>query len=351
MCTGNGTDPLPQSPSSDDTPWGVCRVGGHTGSSNHKVWIVDSGIDDSKYLNIDWDDAAYCADSSAHCTIHPSHADLVDNLHHGTMIAGIIAAHPSGGKGIYGIAPGATVVPVKIFDQSADTTWPIVIKGLAYVANNAKSGDVVNISWGGLWDWEKDPYDVAGAAVRAMADKGVKVVIAAGNFDLTNMAELGGGWVNVISPARAGSYISSIVQSDGTRGVVLTVSASDSTDTFWYERHDYSDSQHSVRRGSFFGNGATGGGPPDYAEPGVGITSLWGGDYSNTCTGTSFAAPHLAGILLKGDPVVPQQPHDCGLTPDPSTRAKNDLDDKVWNPVNGIVIDPSKDDPIAECCK
>jgi len=89
--------------------------------------------------------------------------------------------------------------------------------------------------------------------------------------------------------------------------------------------------------GSFIGNGL-----PDFAEPGVGIMSLWlhgvsgGPNMANTCTGTSFAAPHLAGILLEGTPVA-----DGSAAEDPSAAIPE---------TNPLQYDSTKQDPIGKCC-
>ncbi len=122
-----------------------------------------------------------------------------------------------------------------------------------------------------------------------LADKGLRVVVAAGNRDT-----LGGlSYVQAISPARAGGYRSAITV-NSIKGVVWTASAIKPSDEFW--------------NFSAFGNftrtalNTAGDGPPDFAEPGMDIVSLWPGKELAKCSGTSFAAAHLSGLLLTQEP-------------------------------------------------
>ena len=107
------------------------------------------------------------------------------------------------------------------------------------------------------------PRDTLDTAVRNAASAGVLFSLAAGNESDD---------ANNHSPARA----------NGAN--IYTVSAIGTTDVF----------------ASFSNYGNP---PVDYAAPGVSITSCYKGGGYATMSGTSMAAPHVAGILLLG-PVV-----------------------------------------------
>ena len=223
--------------------WNVQKTGYGDGTGK-TAWIFDTGIDsDHPDLNVD------VARSKSFLLNNTS---IEDENGHGTHVAGII-----GGKnntiGVLGVASGAALVSIRILDKEGVGTLSSTIQALSYVSANAKAGDVINLSFG-----EDGISDVLDRQVKAIADKGVFVTIAAGNDSKA---------ANLFSPARA----------NGAN--IYTVSAVDSLDNF--------------ASFSNFGNDVV-----DYAAPGVRIVSTYkDGNYARM-SGTSQAAPHIAGLLL-----------------------------------------------------
>ncbi|MEL1251123.1 S8 family serine peptidase [Aurantiacibacter gilvus] len=231
--------------SSQTIPWGVARVGGAGDGTGLTAWVIDSGIDlDHPDLNVD-------VGRSVDFTRSRSGAE--DESGHGTHVAGTIAAIDND-FGVVGVAAGASVVAVRVLDRRGSGSYSDVIAGVDHVATFGDNGDVANMSLGG-------PYSQAlNDAVIAAAATGVQFTLAAGNS---------GADANNYSPASA----------NGTN--IYTVSAFQQGDSWIYF--------------SNYGNP-----PVDLTEPGVSIESTYkNGDY-NTLSGTSMAAPHLAGILLLG---------------------------------------------------
>jgi subtilisin family serine protease len=228
------------------TPYGTTRVGGPVDGSGLTAWVLDTGIDlDHPDLNVN---------TQLSTTVFTSGKDSKsadDGNGHGTHVAGTIGALDNS-TGTVGVAAGASVVAVKVLNKRGSGSYSGIIDGVDYVAANASSGDVANMSLGG------GTSDALDAAVKNLADQGVLVALAAGNS---------GDDANLSSPAR--------VEYPG----VFTVSAMDDTDTF--------------ASFSNFGN------PPiEFASPGVDVESTYlDGGYS-TLSGTSMASPHVAGILL-----------------------------------------------------
>ncbi|HEU5424190.1 MAG TPA: S8 family serine peptidase, partial [Nitrolancea sp.] len=177
-----------------------------------------------------------------------------DDAGHGTYVAGIIgAATQSDGAG--GVAPGVTILPVKILNQSGVGSTANFVAGINYAV--AQGARVINISAGGI-----DDSQALEDALRNAEAHGAVVVAATGNDGVD-----------------AVSYPAAVTS-------VLAVSASDQSDTV--------------------PGFATYGAYVDLAAPGVDIASTWwsaaGGNGRTVASGTSAAAPFVSGAaaLLLG---------------------------------------------------
>lgn len=179
--------------------------------------------------------------------------DAQDDHGHGTHVAGIVASsHPQ----YTGVAPGATILPVKVLGAGGSGTESNVIAGLEWAL--AHGAQVVNMSLG-----TSTPGDGSSPLSRAVdnaAKQGVAVVVAAGNN----------------GPA-AGT-----VGSPGDARLAITVGAVDNQGAL----------------ASFSSRGPTLDGrvKPDLVAPGVAVRSLQPRGRLASYSGTSMAAPHVAGV-------------------------------------------------------
>ena len=231
--------------------WNINKVGYGNGIGK-TAWVIDTGIDfDHEDLTVDVNK------SRSFISGQPS-AD--DENGHGTHVAGIIAAK-NNTIGVLGVASGATLVALRVLDKDGKGTVSAIIQALSYINTNARAGDAVNMSVGS----DEGISAVLDQQVLATAAKGIYIAIAAGND--TKAA-------NLFSPGRA----------NGNN--VYTVSAVDSLNRF--------------ASFSNFGNDVV-----DYAAPGVRIRSTYKNNQYAIMSGTSMAAPHVAGLLLlKGSAII-----------------------------------------------
>ncbi|MHC0433751.1 type VII secretion-associated serine protease mycosin [Streptomyces sp. O3] len=175
-----------------------------------------------------------------------------DTVGHGTKVAGIIAARPAEGTGFVGLAPDATIIPIRQNDAARNGTAEDLAAAIRYAAGEAEA-DVINIS-----QHTADPVTPTSALRQAVDEalaKDVVIVASAGNDGI-------GGDVEKPYPA---SY----------QGV-LAVAAADRDN----QRAPFSQS------GDFVG----------IAAPGVDMVSTVPGGGHCADDGTSFAAPYVAGV-------------------------------------------------------
>jgi subtilisin family serine protease len=161
---------------------------------------------------------------------------------HGTHVAGTV-----GGK-FYGVAKEVILVSVKVLDDNGSGTWSGILAGLDWISRDIRPHRIVNMSLGG-------PKNLTiNAAIQRMVESGITVVVAAGNEAM---------------PADRTSPASS--------EFAITVGASTRND--WFA--DFSNYGSAV----------------DINAPGMHIVSATPGNRVESFSGTSMAAPHVAGVV------------------------------------------------------
>lgn len=120
-----------------------------------------------------------------------------DDHGHGTAVAGIIAAVEGNGYGIAGVAPQATILPIKVADGAGQAGVGTVIAGIA--AARRGGARVINLSLG---TWRRSA--ALAEACRAAVEGGAVVIAAAGNEPVHE----------VMSPAREPEVLAVTATSD-----------------------------------------------------------------------------------------------------------------------------------------
>lgn len=145
---------------------------------SNNIWTNpgESGLDvngvDKAFNGID-DDVNGFVDDIRGWDFYSRDNNPVDENGHGTHVSGLITA-TADGFGMTGVAPDATIMPLRILDQQGDG---IVSNGVAAINYAVQNGaDVINLSFGGR---QFDPREQE--AIRFAESQGVIVVASAGN--------------------------------------------------------------------------------------------------------------------------------------------------------------------------
>ncbi|MFP4553836.1 MAG: S8 family serine peptidase, partial [Actinomycetota bacterium] len=193
-----------------------------------------------------------------------ANGDLDDGHGHGSHVAGISAARYDG-AGTTGVAPGARIWSVKVLDSSGNGLLSWLIAGIDAVTQQAEYIDVANMSLAG--QFSDQTFDTALANSVAA---GVFYAVAAGN-SATDAASF--------SPANHPDVmtVSAVADGDGAAGGLGAFGCRDGESDDWFA--------------SFSNFGSV----VDIAAPGVCIYSAWNDGGYRMASGTSMAAPYVAG--------------------------------------------------------
>lgn len=191
--------------------------------------------------------------------------DPMDDYGHGTHVAGIVAANSDS---IKGVAPNANLIALKVLSSQGFGMEDDIIAAIEYCADPNNDGeiddrvDVANLSLGSSGG---NPNDAVSITLDNTSKLGIVFCVAAGN---------------------SGAYNS--IGSPGTAREAITVGASDNDDQLAMFSSKGPNSEISSIK-------------PEVVAPGVMINSLEVGGGYVSHSGTSMAAPHVAGVcaLLK----------------------------------------------------
>ena len=183
--------------------------------------------------------------------------DARDDNGHGTHVAGIAAAASFNGHGIAGVCPLCAVLAVKAMDSTGVGSDHAIAQGVRYAVD--AGARVINLSLGA----DVCPPELA-SAVNYAYDRGATIIAAAGNQGSGEcpLSFALDGQRPVVYPAKFER--------------VISVSATDRADA----------------PAAFSAYGPE----VDLAAPGVDILSTYVGGSFERLSGTSMAAPHVAGV-------------------------------------------------------
>jgi subtilisin len=254
-------------------PTGIDRIqgdasstlsGNGSGNVNVDVAVIDTGID-LDHPDLDVVGGKNCSTGKS----------FDDGNGHGTHVAGTIGALDNS-TGVVGVAPGANLWAVRVLNNAGSGSWSRVVCGIDFVAQNAGTIEVANMSLGGSGSDDGSCGTTRQALHKAICgavNAGVTFVVAAGNSNANLSGFVPAAYDQVLT-------VTAVADFNGQPGGgAASTCRSDVDDT----NADFSNYAGSADAGHTI------------AAPGVCILSTWKGGGYRTISGTSMASPHVAG--------------------------------------------------------
>jgi serine protease len=197
---------------------------------------------------------------------------------HGTHVAGIAAAIAKNSTGVFGVAPKASIEPVRVMDADGGTDaeliagirWAAGLSGSGASTTNAHPADVVNLSLGG--DTTAGCPTGIQTAINEAVAAGTAVVVAAGNGDASG----NGVALTNTYPANCDNVIRVVATTyEGTRATYS----------------NYGTSSLPATIAAPGGSGSSSSTNTDW------IISTWRNNSYIGMVGTSMATPHVSGVI------------------------------------------------------
>lgn len=191
-----------------DTPWteaalGMDAVRSLADGDGITVAVVDSGVDTSNpHL------AGTAVLPGVNLVGDGATDGRTDNYGHGTVVAGIIAARQVEGSALVGIAPKATILPVRVYDTVSNESShsqggpspQMLAKGIRYAADHG--AQIINVSQSTV-----TADDGLRSAVTYAQGKGSLIVASAGNRNTSSSTQdaprYPASWPDVLGVAAA----------------------------------------------------------------------------------------------------------------------------------------------------
>ena len=229
-------------------------------------------------------------------------------LDHGTAVAGLIASND---PNHLGIAPGADIVALRVFDNNNQGDFNKVADALQWVIDHHDAYHIstVNLSLSDGRNYTTNWYANDGGV-------GQKITDLVGQLDALNIP---------VVTASGNSFNGS--QGEGFTSIIpdsISVTATDATD-------------HLVANAQRLGSALGGIYATDMAAPGDGLLAPQSGDSFASVSGTSFAAPMVSGAI-----VLMQQVYESRYGSLPTVQQLDSWlqngSDPISDPVTGITI-------------